>query len=63
MPEEVRKLVSGWGGGTTGLFGSMRGAGNFKNIVREMVFIKLPFYSMFKFFFRLNRCAVAIFSN
>jgi len=35
MPEGKRKLVSGWGGGITGLFGSMDGAGNFKNIVKQ----------------------------
>ena len=35
MPEDRRKMVSGWGGGTTGLFGSMKGAGTFKNIVSE----------------------------
>lgn len=35
MPEKERKLVSGLGGGPAGLFGSMKGAGTFKNIVNQ----------------------------
>lgn len=33
MPLDARKLVAGWGRGSSGYFGRMRGAGNFKNRV------------------------------
>lgn len=35
MPEEDRKLVSGWGPRTAGYYGRMQGAGYFKNLTRE----------------------------
>jgi hypothetical protein len=35
MPLEARKLVAGWGKGSSGYFGRMVGAGNFKNLVAE----------------------------
>ena len=34
MPPDTRKLVTGWGGGTTGYLGNMRGAGYFKQITQ-----------------------------